>query len=259
MHSVFRFTAYLSTVRACLGSAMVALLAFGLCGAAAAQGPSNTTFTVSTSRSPDTFVDTILPTIRVDTFRTRLIGLLQGDPTLYYDQTFAVPFADASVQNGLLAAQAALDAASPDPLNFVGPSLLGSLSALLSSVEARSVTGETLNETVTIEETIGPGFTMIGARGPCEGLLTPATPLSLVYCPADPQTYDVVVGTSNFNANSNLQVEYTRDVQTTETWELFQTWQIVGVPELAQVPAPAPLALLAIGLMAGLAARRRPA
>ncbi len=112
------------------GSGVVAavLLTLGLSGGAAAQPSVTNTVTTSTSRAPDTFVDTILPTVRIDTFRTRILGLLQGDPTLYFDQSYAFAFADPMVQAGLFAAQGALDAASTDPLDFLGPTLTGSTS-----------------------------------------------------------------------------------------------------------------------------------
>jgi hypothetical protein len=213
----------------------------------------NNTITTSTEREA-TFIDTTLPTVRIDNFSTRLIGLLQGDPVLYYDQMFASPYGSAEVQAGLLAAQGVLDAASPDPLDFLAPVLQDSLATLLGSSTATNVLGiDPLDQanpilTITLEDTIGPVTIFTGDRRICvsliDGLYFPA-----LTCTANPIAFEVLAGTSNVNVNSHYEYQFTRQSQTTEAWDLLETWWLTGVPQpAAPVPEPGALALVALGL-----------
>ena len=246
---------------------ILALFACGLSGPAWAQD--NSTVTTSTSRTPDTFVDTTLAPININTFSTRLIGLLQGDPTLYFDQTFAFAFADPAVQGGVLAAQSALGAATPDPLSFFGPTLLSSLSSLLSSNMTTTVLGNPLlTETVGFGDSIGPTTIQIGDLGLCAGLQTTTFPFPYVGGFSEVIDYPfgcsggtgpmftVVPGSTNLNVNLNSQFQFTREIQTTNTFSVLDTWRILGVRPTTSVPEPGTLVLLTEGLL-GLALLRR--
>ncbi|MCL4745303.1 MAG: PEP-CTERM sorting domain-containing protein [Burkholderiaceae bacterium] len=239
-------------------------------------GNANTTYTTSCSRTPDTFTDNQLPDKRVDTYRTRLTGLLLGNATLFYDQEFALPFNDTAVQDGVTAAMAVLTSAnSGNPLSFQTPALTGSQSSLLDSQSIATVVGPPLESLeVGIGETTGPEIVRIGNLGMCDAPLVTGTfafpyvngfntvsnyPFGCV-AGASGTYYDaaVIAGTINFNANLNYQYHFTRDVQLTETWELFETWTLVGVadPGEAGVPEPGALSMLLLGAL-GLFAHRR--
>ncbi len=234
------------------------------------SGATNVTTTTSTSRTPDTFTDNPLPDRRIDTYRTRLTGLLQGDATLFYDQTFAAPFGDAAVNAGVSAAMVALTSAnSGNPLAFLGPSQVGSLSSLIDSNSTTTQVGEPLvTPTGGLGNTTGPETVLIGDLGNCALLKTEVFPFpyaegftSVQDYPfecsgGNPQSFEVVSGTTNINVNLDLQYHFTREIQLTETWELFETWTLIGVADQAEtaVSEPGVLWLLLGGL--GLAARR---
>ena len=219
---------------------VVAVLACGFSGPVWAQAVSNTTQTTSTSSST-TLRDTTLAPININSYQTRLIGLLQGDPTLYFDQTFAFPFADSTVQSGVLAAQSALRAATPDPLSFFGPSLLSSLTTLQFSNTTTTQIGDPLliDRLLTAERSIGPTTIIIDNRD------------------LGGTAFFVQLGTQNVNINTHSLFQITREIQTTNNYSIFDTWQILGVRRSTSVPEPGSLALLAVGLLSVVLIRRR--
>lgn len=206
-------------------------------------GVTNTTITSSTSSS-SFFNDTLLPALRIDTYRTRLLGLLQGDATLYFDQTYAAPFGDATVNAGIAAAMAALTGANAgNPLSFSGPTLDSSLSTLLSSTTLTTQIGVTDTQTITLEDTVGPGTIIIGDRD------------------NGGTAFVVLAGTNNLNVNTHSHFDFFREIQVTDTYDIFDTWRLIGTPvTVGAVPEPGTIPLLALGLamvMFGRARRHR--
>jgi hypothetical protein len=217
--------------------------------------PSNRSFTSSTSRTPDTFVDTVLPGQRIDTYQTRLLGMLQGDGTLYYDETFAVPFANPLVTAGVASAMARLTSENDgDPLTFLGPTLLTSNEGLLSSDTLATQIGDpTVALTVQTAVAVGPDTVLVGDRGLCAGFGADG----YVFGCSGGTPFLVVAGSTNVNTNTNSQFQFTRTIQTTDRYEVFETWQLVGVPQTqppVAVPAPGSVALVVLGLVGLLSA-----
>jgi len=211
-----------------------------------------TTITVSTSRTPDTFEDIVLEPIRVDLYETRLVGTLQGDSTLYFDQTFSVAFDDPIFEAGIAAAKLALGAVNPgDLLNFFGPvrEAGNPLESLFSSISSTTQIGSQEIETVSLEEQIGPAVVLIGDRGMGVGL----TDTGHILGTTGGTPFEVPSNWVNLNVNTNVSYRITREIQRTDTYRIVDTWHLVGVPQSASVSVPEPgatLPLLALGLFA---------
>jgi hypothetical protein len=186
------------------------------------------TFTDSTS-SHTTFNDSSR-TETLDTFLTRITARFDGSATLLFDQSFGLPFGDAAVQAAVVAAQAALNGAiDPDP-TIVGPTLL---SFLVSPIDSDLMTIETpagSQVTPTVEITIGPGVAITGNRD------TGGVP------------FIVLAGTTNFNTNVHTEFFVDRLFLTTETFLTTAHYELVGFAQVAAVPEPGSLGLLAVGL-----------
>ena len=220
---------------------LLGLLVLGVLSSPGA-GAQSTNNTITTSTSSSQFLDdTLLPAIRINTYRTRLLGLLQGDGTHFYDQTFATPFGDASVTAGVAAAMAVLTGANAgDPLSFLGPTLDGSIESLLSSSTATTQIGDPqITLSIQLEDTIGPGTIIIGDRD------------------NGGTAFEVLAGTNNINTNTHTHYLFNREIQTTDEYEIFDTWRLIGVPQTVSVPEPGTMSLLALGLLGMLASGMR--
>lgn len=173
-----------------------------------AQG--QTTFT-SSFTNHTTFTRVDLAGQRVDTFATQVTGRLVGNGVVF-DQTFALAFGDPVVQQAVLDASAALEAAAaPLPANIAGPNLLSSLVSLAGS-QTDSL-GDQFNhteETVTLEQTIGPGTIIIGDRD------NGGVP------------FEVRAGTVNFNDNTHTETFIDQRFQTTDTFLTTEAYELVA-------------------------------
>lgn len=236
---------------------MVAMVAaMVMSGTVRAQtGGTNSTTTTSTSRTPDTFVDTA-QSVRTDTFSTRLLGILDGSTTVY-DQTFNAAFGDATVQAALASAQAALGAAgAPQSVSFSGPTLTSSASVPLGSSTSTVITNTTSTQTAKVELTLGPQTILIGDLGLCAGLDANGSPIGC--SGGNPQPFNVLVGWDKVNINTNTATTIFRTITTTTTFLTSAVYTLFGTTQggggggggNGTVPEPSALALLTLMLAA---------
>ncbi len=164
-------------------------------------------------------------------------------------QSYSFSFSDPVVQAGLLAAQAALSAASADPLLFV-TTQTGSFTTPGGSVTNFFVTQQTTTDYFGIINTIGPASILIGELGNCAGIQ--AVPVgSTNFRPlgcSGGTPFEVAAGNINIDAATSHQTEYLRNVQTTNVLDVFETWQVLGLAQTVAVPVPGTLFLCLVGL-----------
>ena len=243
---------------------VVALLLFGLTGAAQAQciitSPGGSLeqddiFCSSTAR-----IETTLPTVveeRIDTYSTQLIGRLSGNSTRFYDQTFSVPFGDAAFSAGVLSAQQILQGQSSDPLAFTGPTLIQSATARVGSASSTRQVGEPVQTAVTLI-TLGPAVVQVGDFGTCTRFDTSLDP-PVEGCSLGGVPF--VAGDDSTVFNGFAITTFTYERVTTDTWLTTAVYEIVGQRQPGtSVPVPATLALLGLGLLGmrlGSGTRRR--
>jgi hypothetical protein len=218
-------------------------------------GSTNVVFGFTCARLPDAFVDT-RRTEQVATARTQVVGRLQGVDTPLYDVSWLLPFSDPIVQAGLDAARQAIDAASDDPLDILGPTLelrtLGNSSTIGPTVLLEP---PQVSEAAVVQFFIGPdGPAPTGNLGRCTGTTAQGLPTGCTG--GDPLFVDVFAGQQALVTNLLYTFTFTRETLVTETTETFERWALLGVP-VGPVPVPAPAtgALLALGMLGWLGAR----
>ncbi|MBI5281970.1 MAG: PEP-CTERM sorting domain-containing protein [Candidatus Solibacter usitatus] len=192
---------------------------------ATVSGSTNTTLTVSFSTSQA--VHTTLDNQRIDTFLTRLTAQLAGGPVLY-DQSFNFAFSDPVVQAAILAARQVLVSAAAGPITLLGPTLLSTSESLIDLTVITVLDGSTATQTVTLEETIGPGTIIIGDRD-IGGV-----------------AFEVLAGWTNLNVNTHTQTDYYETMTTTRTWLTGSHYDLTG--QVAEVPEPGTAFLAAAGI-----------
>ena len=172
-------------------------------------GSSNATVTTSFSSSQTVTTVPVIQTI--ETYSTRILGSLSGNPTALVDFTFSAPYSDPSVQAALTTAQGVLSGASSDPLTISGPTLVADARTLVGSTSSTSdATNSTL--VVTLENSIGPGTIIIGDRD------NGGTP------------FEVLAGTTNLNVNTHTAIDIIRTITTANTFLTSQVYQLIGTP-----------------------------
>lgn len=167
-----------------------------------------TTFTSSCSTSTSVTEETV----EADEHRTRVTAVRDG--TVVFDETVDAPPGSAAVQ--ALEAQAAAALAGPGCTST--PVTVGAS----SRTPTGSTTAETtdVEETATVENTIGPATIQIGDRD------------------AGGITFAVLAGTENFNFHFNFHTETLRT--TTNTFLSSQHRQVSGACTGAAPPVVAP-------------------
>ncbi len=187
------------------------------------------------------------------TYSTTLDALLNGHSV--FDMTFALPYSDAVVQAAVTQADALLAAGGASPSS---PSLASSLLTALGSRTSTVQTGQATDGSVTSSTTtFGPG-----TIGPGDSVPVSTNGVTYDPKPTSPYYFFVRPGQTDINiATTTTTIDQT--VTTTTTDLLTQTYDIVGTSNgtgaASAVPEPAPVALLALGLLpvGVLVARRR--
>ncbi len=213
------------------GFALTVLLAWGLIAhpllerEAVSGGSTNTTFSTSTTTSSETVTTTA--TARVDTFATRLV-VTNPIGIVVSDQALPAPFADASVQQAIDAAETALRAGPPASLFVKGPALVDSATALVDSSVTTTETGRQTTQTPTQDIKIGPGCIGINDRDvpntdPCQ-----SCPNAAGEIPPFGEPFCVVSGTTNFNINVHDHTVIQERQTTTDTYRTTETYALHG-------------------------------
>ena len=187
-------------------------------------GSTNTTTTTSFKTSSETV--TTHATARVDTFATRLV-VTNPIGAQISDQTLPAPFADASVQQTVDAAETALFTGPPASLFVKGPTLVATETLLIATDITTMETGRETTPTITLDETIGPGCTGIDDLdvpntmpcGSCAGTST-IPPFGTPYC--------VLAGSNNFNVITDQHTVIQETETTTETYRTTETYALRG-------------------------------
>ena len=103
------------------------------------------------------------------------------------------------------------------------------------------VTGTTASQTITLENSVGPGTILIGNRD------------------LGGTAFEVLIGTSNLNVNSHTRTDIFRTLTTTSTFLTTAVWTLFGTTQTGgggTVPEPGSLALV-LPMIGGLLFARR--
>lgn len=160
-------------------------------------------------------------------YRTQIIGQLQGG-TVLYDQSFALPYADPTVQAGQTAAMLAVTTAGGPGVVIGAPMLTDTAQTVTStSVTTYTLVGTTLSSQTALA--IGPDSLLIGQRTLCTGLSgLPST--TAPSCSIGTATaFTVESGTTNVNINLNTTYTVDQMTQITELLQLFEQYTITGI------------------------------
>lgn len=216
--------------------------------------------------NPEVFHDTTT-TERTDSYVTRLLGNLNGGPTLF-DQFYSVDFADPTVQEGILSAQTFLTGLGA--VSFTGPTLTESDQTLLGSTTSPPIETSRTSSLLDVwsHNYFAPVLMLVPLQGRedlgvCAGVDSRDLPGANGGPALEPYgcsnstflTYPVEGNMITVNY-IRFQHDIDRTIITTENYLNRATYLIVG--HTAAVPEPGTFALLAVGFLGiGFTALRR--
>ena len=213
-----------------LAGALVAaamLVAPGLVAAAHAQtvAPNPGGSLVVTNSTTATITYAGMPvTQQVNNFATTVSALLNGGQV--FTETFAVSFADPTVQAAVVAADAIL---AGDGASFGAPQLLSNSTVLQSSVTSPTTTYTC--QTVPAADATGSQISSVTTFGP--GTIKVGT------CQSD--LFNILAGQTDININNGTQYTVPDGVVTTNTNLTTQVFQIAGtISSPGTIPSPGP-------------------
>ena len=181
--------------------------------------------TTTTSLVEFDTLQTTSVTQRVDQFSTRLIGRIAGG-AIVFDQTFTNAYSNSVVQNALVQATNALTGAGA--ATITGPTVLTNMQALTNSVTVQ--TGQTnSSQIVGYNETIGPATILIGDFGIVQSyVLSNDYAIVTGSFTGNPQSFDVLAGTSDIDFRTLTLVDRFQTNTTTDTYLTTQIYELIG-------------------------------
>jgi hypothetical protein len=220
--------------------------------------PAGTTVTTISYTNSPTFVNTPVSQ-SVNQYQTTLTALLNGGTTVF-QQTFAAPFSDSSVQNAILQADGLL---TLDGATFGSPLLIFNSTTLQSSLLSYVPTSPTF-DTPTL---LGCGGIIVYTTGTeiCSGVTVTYTalpvvdtfgPATIMIGPDNSDQFVVLGGQLDINVTENFTYVVHQNAVTTNTFLTTQSYDINGTTSASPVPEPGTWGLTGCAL-AFLAFRRR--
>jgi len=182
---------------------------------------------VTASYTEETTDDDTPSTVTQNDYQITLEGILNGSKTVF-DQTFAVPFSDPSVQSAVTQADADLMSAGATLLDM--PTLTVNTTALTDSKLVYTQTGSSSSSSTTDATIFGPATLYNVNSGPV------TSSLALYFDPV----FTVIAGQEDENINTDTQLTIDRNAVTTDTDLTSQTYIIDGTSSAVGQTVPLP-------------------
>lgn len=164
---------------------------------------------------------------RIDTYSTELIGQLAGAQV--FDQTYNAAFSDASVQQGLDDARAAIQAAGHGRAVLIAePVRTASATTLIGSTSTTTYTLASQTQTATAGVTVGPGVVQFGVLSACDAP-TGASATRPTCTTGAASTLNVVGGQVNTNVNIDTVSTIDTTITGTDTYLTSEQYLISAV------------------------------
>ncbi|MDO9314103.1 MAG: hypothetical protein Q7T97_06125 [Burkholderiaceae bacterium] len=219
----------------------------GSAGLAAAQTTGGTTTKTLEYRARN--VTSVTETQTVETYETRMLGFLAGNPNALVDVLFALPFGDAAVQAAAITTRNLLSAASADPLSFWGPTLTSS-SRVLSGSSSASSEVLTSEEVLWVDTAELVGEELFHLNSSQFGCIAEVNGVQFD-CSFDYGDLFVAAGDSVLLTSAGIAENYLRTTVTTDTFLNSSVYEIVGTPDIRVVPEPSTALLVALAGLIG--------
>ena len=187
-----------------------------------------TTTSTSTSEHISLNPATVSTTNTTTSWQTQILGKFNGGTV--YDQTFPVPYANATVTTGKATAVTAITTAGGPGVVIGSPMLTSTSQTLTGSTSVTTYSPAGTSQTVQVEEAIGPGTIIIGQRTVCSGVGGSPSTTAPTCGPGTGANTPVNVPNNDTNINTNTDTLYTIDraTQIDNTYELFEQYTISG-------------------------------